>query len=139
MANFAAKYLVSNATAGVRHTMGDVGKQFSQEEPITKEDIERAEQRLSKEAQTRKRKQAQMENSRAKERGRIRAKYGIEKSKRHEPTDTHSAMLIRNSSKSNESELLIQEGDEEDDDCCPCCNLRTCFPCLKRFFNAKHS
>lgn len=136
MAGFAAKYLVDSATSGMRST---IGGQLGQEEQLTEEEFEKIEKHLEKEDDERQRKHAHFEQKRLKERERIRMKYGIEKSKRHEPTETHSALLIRKTSKSNEKELLIQAEDEEDDECCPCCNLRTCFPCLVKFFPKKHS
>lgn len=136
MASFAAKYLVSSATSGVRTT---IGEQFSEEEQPSKEEVEKLEKHLEKEEEKRRMKHAHLEEKRSKNRERIRMKYGIEKSKRHEPAETHSGLIIRKISKSHEKEHLLQDDEEEEDECCACCNMRTCCPCLLKLFRKKHS
>jgi galactokinase len=137
MAEFAAKYLVSGATSGVRHTLGDVGKKFSQEEDIKKEDFDRIELELEKEEDIRRKKHAVTEAKRSKIRDQIRHKYGLDKSKRHEAAEILTGTQ-RTSNKTNERDFLLEQEEEDDDNgCCPSCIFCSCLPCFSNSSKVK--
>lgn len=133
MAQFAAKYLVKSATSGVRGTMGDVDKQFGNEEQVAKEEMERIEREVEKEEEVRRKRYMETEAKRSKIRDQIRNKYGIKKSERHD------AAIKQRTSHTSEKDFLLEEEEEEDEGCCPSLCMCSCWPCFSNSSKSKHS
>lgn len=127
MAEFAAKYLVKNATGEVTRSVGDLGGGLSSRvhgtfELVDKKELERLSKELERKERRRRKKHEEKEAERQKIRSKILLKYGIEKRKVYQPTETHSGFVCPQ----DERTVLLEE--ESGDDCSPCCT--TCFDYL---------
>lgn len=126
MANFAAKYLVSGATDGVTRTVGEFSDELSSRvhsslDSAEKKELERTNKELEKKEVKRRKQYQKKEAERQQVRAKIRGKYGIEKRKSHEPTETHTGVM----SPQDERAFLLEE-EESGDECSPCCPAFTC-------------